>query len=184
MSHAIYSLFLGLFVFGDAQEEACGASPFPCAHFLCCEGVHSSPNSLFAGTLLLFSSVHKQVHLFDLFVPVVLLCVVDVLPSGAEIVGGFLRSKKPIFRFFCLFSVSFSCFFFLFHWRARDCRTLSELIPCPFDGAFLKNRQRAAETLDKNSGVVGFEPRTPSLEYTCLPTRVQSNALMRTAITV
>ena len=25
-------------------------------------------------------------------------------------------------------------------------------------------------------GVVGFEPRIPSLEHTCLPTRVQSNA--------
>ena len=29
-------------------------------------------------------------------------------------------------------------------------------------------------------GVVGFEPRTPSLEYMCMPTRVQSTALMRT----
>ena len=33
-----------------------------------------------------------------------------------------------------------------------------------------------------NLGVVGFEPRTPSLEHMCLATRVQSNALMRTAI--
>ena len=31
-------------------------------------------------------------------------------------------------------------------------------------------------------GVVGFEPRTLSLKHTLLPTRVQSNALMRTAI--
>ena len=33
-------------------------------------------------------------------------------------------------------------------------------------------------------GVLGFEPRTPSLEHMCLPTRVQSTALMRTAIAV
>ena len=32
--------------------------------------------------------------------------------------------------------------------------------------------------------VVGFEPRTPSLEHMWLPTRVQSTALMRTAIAV
>ena len=38
--------------------------------------------------------------------------------------------------------------------------------------------------LGTNLGVVGFEPRTPSLEHTCLPTRVQSNALMRTEIAV
>ena len=36
--------------------------------------------------------------------------------------------------------------------------------------------------LVKIFGVVGFEPRTPSLEHMCLPTRVQSNALMWTAI--
>ena len=36
----------------------------------------------------------------------------------------------------------------------------------------------------KKLGVVGFEFRTPSLEHACLPTRVQSNALMRTAIAV
>ena len=33
-------------------------------------------------------------------------------------------------------------------------------------------------------GVVAFEPRPPSLEHVCLPTRVQSNALMRTEIAV
>ena len=55
---------------------------------------------------------------------------------------------------------------------------------CPFDGAFLKSRQRAAKAFGKNLGVVGFEPRPPSLEHTCLPTRVQSNALMRMAIAV
>ena len=55
---------------------------------------------------------------------------------------------------------------------------------CPFDGAFLKSRKRATKTFGKNLGVVGFEPRTPSLEHRCLPTRVQSNALMRTAIAV
>ena len=55
---------------------------------------------------------------------------------------------------------------------------------CPFDGAFLKSRQRATKTFGKNMGVVGFEPGTPSLEHTCLPTRVQSNALMRRATAV
>ena len=40
------------------------------------------------------------------------------------------------------------------------------------------------ENVWKILGVVGFEPRTPSLEHICLPTRVQSNALMRTAIAV
>ena len=40
--------------------------------------------------------------------------------SGAKIVGGFLRSEKRIFSFFSLFSASLSCFFLLFHWRARD----------------------------------------------------------------
>ena len=38
--------------------------------------------------------------------------------------------------------------------------------------------------LEKVLGVVGIEPRTPSLEHMCLPTRVQSNALMQTAIAV
>ena len=77
--------------------------------------VHSSPNYPLAGTLLLFWSVHKQVHLFSLFVRVVFLCVVHFSPtspnSGAKIVGGFLRSEKSIFPFFHLFSASFSCFF-------------------------------------------------------------------------
>ena len=40
-----------------------------------------------------------------------------------KIVEGFLRSEKSIFPFFSLFSASFSYFFFLFHWRARDTRT-------------------------------------------------------------
>ena len=40
------------------------------------------------------------------------------------------------------------------------------------------------ENLWSKLGVVGFEPRTPSLEHTSLPTRVQSNALMQTAIAV
>ena len=40
------------------------------------------------------------------------------------------------------------------------------------------------ENVWQNVGVVGFEPRTPSLEHTCLPTRVQSNALMRWGIPV
>ena len=53
---------------------------------------------------------------------------------------------------------------------------------CPFEGAFLESRQRAAKTFGKNVGVVGFEPGTSSLECTCLPTRVQWNALMRTVI--
>ena len=64
------------------------------------------------------------IHLFSLFVHVVLLCLVDFSPtspnSGAKIMGGFLRSEKSIFPFFYLFSASFSCFFFLLHWRARD----------------------------------------------------------------
>ena len=38
--------------------------------------------------------------------------------------------------------------------------------------------------LVKILGVVGFEPRTPSLEHMSLPTRVQSTALMRTANSV
>ena len=51
--------------------------------------------------------------------------------------------------------------------------------------AFLKSRRRATKTFGKKFlGVVGFEPRTPSLEHMCLPTRVQSNALMRTTIAV
>ena len=124
MTHATYSLRWGLFVFGDAQEEACGACLFPCAHFVCCWGVHSSPDSLLAGTLLLFWSVQMQVHLFSLFVRVVLLCLVDFSPtspnSGAKVMGGFLRSKKSVFPCLYLFSALFSCFFFLFHWRARD----------------------------------------------------------------
>ena len=33
-------------------------------------------------------------------------------------------------------------------------------------------------------GSVGFEPRTSSLECTCLYSRVKSNALMRTVIAV
>ena len=94
------------------------------AHFVCCWSVHSSTNSLLAGTLLLFWRVHKQVHLFSLFVRVVLLCVVVFWltspNSGAKIVGGFLRSEKSIFPFFYLSSAPFSCFFFLFQWRARD----------------------------------------------------------------
>ena len=57
-------------------------------------------------------------------------------------------------------------------------------ILCPVKSKeFLKSRQRATETFGKNLGVVGFEPRTPFLEHTCLPTRVQSSALMRTATT-
>ena len=76
------------------------------------------PNSLLAGTLLLFWSVHKQVHLLFLFVRVVLLCVVDFSPtspdSGAKIVGGFLRSEKSIFPFFYSFTASFPVFSFYF----------------------------------------------------------------------
>ena len=55
---------------------------------------------------------------------------------------------------------------------------------CPFDGAFLKRRQREAKAFGENLGVVGLEPRTSSLKHTCLLTRVQSNALMRTEIAV
>ena len=39
----------------------------------------------------------------------------------------------------------------------------------PFDGTFLKSRQRAAKAFGKNLEVVGFKPRTPSLEHICLP---------------
>ena len=38
--------------------------------------------------------------------------------------------------------------------------------------------------LVKILGVVGFEPRTPSLEHMCLSTRVQLTALISTAIAV
>ena len=40
------------------------------------------------------------------------------------------------------------------------------------------------KTFGKKFGSVGFEPRTPSLEHTSFPTRVQSNALMRMDIAV
>ena len=72
---------------------------------------------------MVLERAHKLVHLFSPFVRVVLLCAVDFSPtspnSGAKIVGGFLRSEKPIFLFFSLFSASFSCCFFLFRWRSR-----------------------------------------------------------------
>ena len=125
MTHVTYSLPCGLLVFGDAQEVACGAFPFPGAQFVCCWGMHSSTDSLLAGTLLLFWRVHKHFPLFSLIVRVALLCVVDSWPaspySGAKIVGGFLKSENPIFPFLYLFSASFSCFIFLFHWRALIC---------------------------------------------------------------
>ena len=117
-------LLCGLFVLGVALVVACVVFPFPCAHFVCCWSMHSSTIPLRAGTLLLFWSVHKPASLNSLVVRVVLLCVVDFLPtsrnSGAKSRGGFLRSEKSIFPFFFFFSASFCRFFFLFHWRARD----------------------------------------------------------------
>ena len=80
---------------------------------------------------MVLERAHKLVHLFSPFVRVVLLCAADFAPtsptSGAKIVGGFLRSEKPIFLFFSLFSASFSCCFFLFRWRARAGAPLEEI---------------------------------------------------------
>ena len=47
-----------------------------------------------------------------------------------------------------------------------------------------KRCKRTAKTFGKNLGVEGIEPRTSSREWACLPSRVWSNALVRTAIAV
>ena len=99
--------------------------PPPCAHFVCCWGVHSSPSSLLAGTLLLFWSVHTSWLLGFLTLFGLCCCVRWIFCQprqtvAQKIVGGFLRLEKRIFPFFSLFSASFSCFFLLFLWRARD----------------------------------------------------------------
>ena len=52
----------------------------------------------------------------------------DLAKQWRKIVGGFLRSEKSIFPFPFIFSASFSCFFFLFHWRARDKKTVLSLV--------------------------------------------------------
>ena len=82
--------------------------PPPCAHFVCCWGVHSSPSSLLAGTLLLFWSVHTSWLLGFLTLFGLCCCVrwIFCQPRQAvaqKIVGGFLRLEKRIF--FILFVV-------------------------------------------------------------------------------
>ena len=109
-------LYLLCVVFGDAQEEACGVFAFPCVNFVCCWSMHSGTIPLLADTLLLFWRV-QQVSLFYLFVRVVLLCVVDCSPtspnSGANLVGGFLRSEEIDFSIL-LFVVCVVFLLFLF----------------------------------------------------------------------
>ena len=124
MSHAIYLSCLGLFFFATPKSKRV-AFPSPCAHFVCCWGVHSSPSSLLAGTLLLFWSVYTR--WFACFLPLFALCCCvrwifrRPRPTVAQkIVWGFLRSEKRIFLFFSLFSASFSCFFFSFRWCTRE----------------------------------------------------------------
>ena len=55
---------------------------------------------------------------------------------------------------------------------------------CPYQEAFLKGCPLGATSFGNVFGVEGMEPRIFSLEYTWLPTRVWSNAQMRTAVAV
>ena len=64
------------------------------------------------------------------------------------------------------------------HRSLSNCRYPRKTVQCTV------NDVPATKPFGKTLGVVGFGPRTPSLEHTRLPTRVQSSAPMRTAIAV
>ena len=138
MSHATYSLCSGLFVFSDAQEEACGLIalsplsfwavvspylPFPLRAF--CVLLEHAPKHCFptCGDFAIVLAFAQAISLCFLSLFVLCCCVwwifADLAKQWRKTRGRFLRSEKTIFPFFYLFSAPFFCSFFLFFNKSR-----------------------------------------------------------------